>query len=138
MKEILLLVTFIVFGFNVYGSDKEQILTIMAAQEKAWNNADLELFMAPYLKSEQLKFVGKNGIKYGWQTTLDNYKKTYPDKEAMGQLKFDVLEVEIKQDTAFVLGKWQLTRTKDTLSGYYTLYWKKIDGNWLITIDHSS
>ncbi|MCP4271173.1 MAG: DUF4440 domain-containing protein, partial [Gammaproteobacteria bacterium] len=44
----------------------------------------------------------------------------------------------IIKDTAFVLGKWQLSRVQDTLKGFYTLYWKKIDGQWKIIIDHSS
>jgi hypothetical protein len=36
-------------------------------------------------------FIGKSGITYGWQKTLDNYKKGYPDKEAMGKLHFTLL-----------------------------------------------
>ncbi len=138
MKTLLLLVTVIFFSQDMLAGEKEQILNIMSTQEKAWNNADLEGFMQAYWKSDKLKFIGKSGIKYGWQLTLDNYKKSYPDKAAMGTLHFDVLQVEIIKDTAFVLGKWQLSRVQDTLKGFYTLYWKKIDGQWKIIIDHSS
>ncbi len=138
MKTLLLLATVIFFSQNLLAGEKEQILDIMSTQEKAWNNADLEGFMQAYWKSDQLKFIGKSGIKYGWQLTLDNYKKSYPDKAAMGTLHFDVLQIEIVKDTAFVLGKWQLSRVKDTLKGFYTLYWKRLDGQWNIIIDHSS
>jgi len=138
MKALLLLVAIVFFSQNLLANEKEQILNIMNKQEQAWNNADLEGFMQSYWKSDKLKFIGKSGIKYGWQTTLDNYKKSYPDKTAMGTLHFDVLQVEVIKDTAFVLGKWQLSRVKDTLKGFYTLYWKKIDGQWSIIIDHSS
>ncbi len=138
MKTLLLLTTIIFFSQNLLAGEKEQILDIMSTQEKAWNNADLEGFMQAYWKSEELKFIGKSGIKYGWQLTLDNYKKSYPDKAAMGTLHFDVLQVEIVKDTAFVLGKWQLSRVEDTLKGFYTLYWRKIEGQWKIIIDHSS
>ncbi len=138
MKIHLLLITIIFFSQNLFASEKEQILKIMNIQEQAWNNADLEGFMQAYWKSDELKFIGKSGIKYGWQLTLDNYKKSYPDKAAMGTLHFDVLQVEIVKDTAFVLGKWQLSRVEDTLKGFYTLYWRKIEGQWKIIIDHSS
>ncbi len=138
MKTLLLLFTVIFFSQDMVAGEKEQILDIMSTQEKAWNNADLESFMQAYWKSDKLKFIGKSGIKYGWHLTLDNYKKSYPDKAAMGTLHFDVLQVEIVKDTAFVLGKWQLSRVQDTLKGFYTLYWKKIDGQWKIIIDHSS
>ena len=38
-------------------------------------NGNLEEFMSFYWKSDSLMFIGKNGIQYGWQKTLDNYKK---------------------------------------------------------------
>ena len=56
----------------------------------------------------------------------------------MGQLKFTILKVELAGETAFVLGKWHLKREKDEPNGHFTLYWKKIKGDWKIVIDHSS
>ena len=138
MKSYWMILIIFFYSFNISASEKDQILSIMEKQEVAWNEANLEAFMQPYWKSDKLKFIGKNGIKYGWHTTLENYKKSYPDKAAMGKLHFDVLQVEINNNTAFVLGKWRLIRTEDILSGFYTLFWKRIDGQWLITIDHSS
>jgi ketosteroid isomerase-like protein len=115
------------------------IRQIMAAQEKAWNAGQLEAFMDGYWKSDSLKFIGSRGLTYGWQATLDNYKKGYPSREAMGRLTFTIISVEVigKKD-AFVIGKWHLKRTKDDLSGHYTLFWKKIKGRWVIVADHSS
>ena len=51
-------------------------------------------FMQPYWKSDSLMFMGKNGVVWGWQPTLDNYKKGYPNKDAMGQLSFDIIMVK--------------------------------------------
>ncbi|MBL4593401.1 MAG: hypothetical protein JKX68_06250 [Flavobacteriales bacterium] len=56
----------------------------------------------------------------------------------MGKLEFEVLKLEINVDAAYILGKWSLIRESDNPNGYFTLYWKKINGNWLITIDHTS
>jgi ketosteroid isomerase-like protein len=138
MKNRLCLMILVITFNCAANEDKETILSIMASQEKAWNKGDLEEFMQGYWQSEKLAFVGKSGIKHGWQTTLNNYKNTYPDRSAMGQLTFTILEVELTGDTAFVLGKWHLRREKDEPNGHFTLYWKKIKGHWKIVIDHSS
>jgi len=115
------------------------ITSIMDKQQLAWNNGDLESFMMPYWKSDSLQFIGKRGINYGWQNTLDNYKKSYPDKEAMGRLQFTNLQKEaLDSSNVFIVGKWELFRSSDTLAGHYTLLWKKINGEWVIIVDHSS
>jgi ketosteroid isomerase-like protein len=120
------------------GAQKE-ILRIMHEQEIAWNAGNLEDFMAGYWHSDSLRFIGSRGLTYGWQQTLDNYKKSYPNKDAMGTLTFTILSVEtLSRKSAFVIGKWHLKRTKDELSGHYTLLWKKVKGKWVIVADHSS
>ncbi|MFN4256584.1 MAG: YybH family protein [Saprospiraceae bacterium] len=115
------------------------IRQIMAAQEAAWNRGDLAAFMQGYWQSDSLRFIGSRGLTYGWQTTLNNYRKSYPDPETMGQLKFTILSVEqLAPTSAFVIGKWHLARTKGDLEGHYTLLWRKINGQWVIVADHSS
>ena len=119
-------------------SDQETIITIMKAQEDAWNNGDLDQFMAAYLQSDDLSFIGKKGITKGWDKTLENYKKGYPDRKTMGTLEFDNIEFIDLKDHYYVLGKWNLYRESDTLSGHYSLLWKNLNGQWLIIKDHSS
>lgn len=119
-------------------TEESAILSVMQAQEAAWNKGDLVAFMQGYWQSPELTFVGQSGLKKGWQTTLENYQKTYPDKDAMGKLRFDVLQVDVVENTAFVLGQWSLKRSQGDVAGYYTLHWRKIDGQWKIVIDHSS
>lgn len=111
----------------------------MADQEAAWSRGDLEGFMAGYWQSDSLRFIGSKGVSYGWKTTLSNYKKSYPDRESMGELTFTVISIEmLSKRSAFVVGKWHLTRKIGDLSGHYTLLWKKIGGKWYIVTDHSS
>jgi len=105
----------------------------------AWNKGDLETFMQPYWKNDSLMFIGKSGITYGWQHTLDNYKKGYPDKTAMGELSFTIIKTEkLSSRNFYVVGKWHLKRTIGDVSGHFTLLFKKIGGRWLIVSDHSS
>ena len=120
-------------------TDKQAILNVLEQQRGDWNKGDVEAYMQGYWKSDSLLFVGKNGPTYGWQKTLDNYKKGYPDKAAMGFLTFGIKKVElITKDRAFVLGSWHLKREKDELKGYFTLLLRKIEGVWKVVVDHSS
>lgn len=124
---------------SAQSTDYQTIRHIMAGQEAAWSRGDLEGFMAGYWKSDSLKFIGSKGITFGWQNTLDNYKKGYADPDAMGKLTFTILSLEkLSRKTVFVVGKWHLSRSAGDLSGHYTLLWRKIKGRWLIVTDHSS
>jgi len=119
--------------------DKTAILKVLENQRQGWNKGDMDNYMQGYWKSDSLLFVGKNGPTYGWQKTLDNYKKGYPDKSAMGFLTFGIKKVEfLTKDKAFVLGSWNLKREKDEPQGYFTLLLRKIDGEWKVVVDHSS
>ena len=140
MKQIFLaLLWFSATSTAAQTSDHQAIRRIMADQEAAWSRGDLEGFMAGYWKSDSLRFIGSSGLTYGWQQTLDNYKKGYPDLDAMGKLTFTILSVEkLSKRNAFVIGKWYLARKSGDLNGYYTLLWRKIKGNWVIVADHSN
>ena len=124
---------------NAFEKDKSSISELMLQQQKAWNAGDLDAFMLPYLHDESLRFVGSSGLNKGWKTTLDNYKKSYPTTERMGTLLFENQEFEgLGAEHFLVIGKWNLFRTSDTLSGYYSLVWQKGLEGWVIIADHSS
>src|SRR5471032_724022 len=93
--------------------DRQAVLKVLQTQQQAWNKGDVDGFMQGYWKSDSLVFVGKTAPAYGWQTTLDHYKKSYPDKAAMGQLTFTITKVDVMDpNNAFVLGSWSLKREK--------------------------
>jgi hypothetical protein len=118
--------------------DVSQVLTNMKAQEESWNKGDVRGFMDYYWKSDSLKFIGSKGITYGWQKTLDNYIKGYPNKEAMGILTFTILEAtQLSETSIYVIGKWELKKEKPS-GGHFTLLWKNIKGKWVIVADHTS
>lgn len=122
-----------------FESDKVEIKIAMEKQVKCWSNGDLDGYMDGYWKSDSLRFLGRKGLRKGWQTTLNNYKKAYPDKSAMGKLIFKNISFEpLNNKQIFVVGEWALEREKDTLSGYYSLIWEKIDGQWKVIFDHTN
>lgn len=139
MLRILFFLMFAGLSAGVFAQSKEPLLKVIEDQRQAWNRGDIETFMEGYWKSDSLVFVGSNGPKYGWQTTLDNYRKSYPDKKAMGYLSFDIKEVRfIDAANALILLKWHLKRENDEPQGYSTILMKKIMGKWKMVYDHSS
>ena len=124
---------------NAQNKDEILIRNLLEQQTNDWNRGDIEAFMKGYWNNDSLMFVGKNGPTYGYQKTLNNYKKNYPDTTTMGKLRFTILEVrKLSDDHYFVLGKWMLLRSVGNLNGHYTLLVKKIKGEWTIIADHSS
>lgn len=143
MKTLLPIILFVFVVISCsrinFDKDKGEIKAAMDKQSQCWSNGNIEGFMDGYWKSDSLRFLGRRGLTKGWQTTLDNYKKSYPDKQTMGKLKFTHISFEPLNDTQmFVVGKWALEREKDTLKGYYSLLWRKIDGRWKVIFDHTN
>jgi hypothetical protein len=124
---------------HAQSKDEKAVRDLLARQNEAWNRGDLEGFMHGYWKSDSLMFVGKSGVTYGWQSTLNNYKKGYPDTAAMGKLYFTIIRVkQLSKRYQFVVGKWQLKRSIGDVGGHFNLLFEKINGEWVIITDHSS
>ena len=140
MKKIILLQLFLISASGFAQSkDEINIREILEEQTKAWNQGDIEKFMQGYWKNDSLMFIGKTGINWGQQKTLENYKRNYPDTMAMGKLSFNIILVKkLSSEYYYVVGKWMLARSIGNLSGYYNLLFKKINGQWFIIADHSS
>jgi ketosteroid isomerase-like protein len=126
-------------GASAQNNDEMFIRNAMNEQLNAWNGGNLERFMDTYWHSDSLMFIGKNGPTYGWNNTLLNYKKSYPDTAAMGKLDFTILSIKRLSVLYFsVAGKWHLSRTAGDAGGAFTLLFKKIKNKWVIIQDHSS
>ncbi len=145
MKRVPIFILFVLIGSNAYSQqrlendDINAVRAILKSQETAWNNTDINTFMEGYWQSEKLVFVGSKGPTYGFLNTLERYKASYPNKEAMGTLNFDLLFIEQwDKKTIQVIGKFTLTRENDQPTGFFTLLFRKIDSVWKIVSDHSS
>ncbi|MFM2326864.1 MAG: hypothetical protein RIR31_1066 [Bacteroidota bacterium] len=142
MKKIFYLLLLLITISSTLSAQSKDELTIRKAlneQLTAWNAGDVNRFMLTYWTSDSLMFIGKNDITYGWQNTLESYKKGYPDTAAMGKLDFDILHVKrLSVLYFFVVGKWHLTRSIGDVGGHFTLLFKKIKNKWVIVSDHSS
>ncbi len=118
--------------------EKEAIKKVLYKQQAEWNRGDITAFMDGYWRSEELTFIGSRGLTKGWEATLANYKKGYPDKAAMGELSFEILILDVlSTDAARMVGRYTLKREKDTPSGLFTLIWRKINNQWVIVADQT-
>ena len=145
MKCILapaLIVLFASIAFSQSEAQKKKItndiISVMNEQSAAWNRGDIEGFMRGYWNSEKLVFVSSR-VTRGWQPTLENYRRSYPTREAMGTLTFSELEVTVlSNDAAVVLGSWALQRANDNPKGKFTLIFRRFKDGWRIVHDHTT
>jgi uncharacterized protein (TIGR02246 family) len=141
MRKLPVLLLLISFYLPVLAqqNDEKAIRDILAEQTTAWNKGNLEDFMKGYWNNDSLMFIGQNGVTYGYQNTLMNYKKNYSDADKMGTLTFDLVKVQrLSPEYYFVVGKWHLKRNAGDVGGHYNLLFRKIKGQWFIIADHSS
>ena len=112
---------------------------MMLKTAEDWSIGDLEAFMEGYIKSDSLKFVGSGGITYGWEQTLENYKKGYPTNDHTGTLTFNLLEFDqLANDVFLVIGEYHLKRNVGDADGMFSIILKKTNDEWKIIADHSS
>jgi ketosteroid isomerase-like protein len=118
--------------------DAAAVHKVLDDQVTYWNKGDVVTFMKGYWNSDSVMFVTKNGPVYGYQTVLAHYKKSFPNKAAMGDLTFSGLILKrLSSEYYFVVGAFHLKGTAN-LDGNFTLLFRKIGGAWKIIVDHSS
>jgi len=111
---------------------------VLNAQAAAWNDGDLDGFMAGYWKSPDLRFVSGTDVTTGWSQTMKKYKKRYGEGASLGILTFEDLDVEmVSDDVAVVVGEFNLTRNEAEEIGKFSLVLKQFDGRWRIVHDHT-
>lgn len=124
---------------NAQENDSEEVLNLLRWQQDEWNKGNIISFMDGYWKSDSVAFMGKSGVTYGWEPTLKNYQKAFPDTTSMGKLTFTFIETKaLSPEYHFVIGKFHLSRSIGDLEGYFSLLFRKIDGKWKIIVDHTS
>ncbi len=118
---------------------EQAVIGVLEHQAAAWNRGDIDAFMDTYWKSDRLTFSSGGKTTRGWQATLERYKKRYPDRQAMGSLRFEKLEVTLlSPDAALVLGRWIVTTDTKQAAGNFSLVLRKLKQSWVIIHDHTS
>lgn len=141
MKKIFVFLFTVILCTTLHAqnADEKAIRKLLDDQIFYWNKGDLDNFVKGYWNNDSVMFIGGKGIVYGYQNTLDRYKKSYSDTAQMGKLRFEILHVnKLSPKYYYVIGKYFLKRSVGDADGHYTLLFRKIKGVWKIVSDHSS
>ncbi|HEX3966412.1 MAG TPA: DUF4440 domain-containing protein [Edaphobacter sp.] len=115
------------------------IVKVLLAQENAWNKGDLSAFASSFKDSPDTLFITHQVFR-GFAGLVDEYKRDYPSKAAMGTLSYSDLEVHpLDENFAIVLGKYRLERSKKdggNAEGLFSLVVENTDNGWKIVLDH--
>ncbi|MFL6731507.1 MAG: YybH family protein [Sphingomicrobium sp.] len=120
-------------------SDKAAILDTVELMERAWNRGDFRGYMAGFKKPDVL-FVSGGKFQDGWQGTLDHYVRDYGGSpERRGKLHFYNMKIDLlASDAAMLIGQYRMERGSRITEGVNTRLFRKIHGQWLITVNHVS
>ena len=141
IKRLFITICCLIPAFTSFAQNKDEraIRSLLSAQVAEWNKGNIAGYMHGYWENDSLVFIGKNGPNYGYSNTLARYQKAYPDAAHMGKLTSTILSMKkLSPDYYFIIGKWQLNRSAGDVGGSYTLLLHKINGEWVIIVDHSS
>ncbi len=85
-------------------------------------------------------FVSGGRFQDGWQGTLDHYIRDYGTSvETRGTLKFHDIHIDILgPDAAQLIGRYQLVRQQNPQYGINTRLLRKVNGEWVIALNHVS
>ncbi len=130
---------------------KTDIAEMLAIQQDAWNRGDLEVFVQSY--SEDALFVSPTGLTRGRLKVLERYLRRYPDRQAMGVLSLEIIQVHTisgietsllgdsvpgRVHGASVVARWTLSRPgREDSEGLTLLVICHIDKRWQIVHDAS-
>ena len=99
-----------------------EIEALLEDQAKALNKGRIPDFMSAYEQSKDLIFTSGGNVRRGFRETLNKYQKTYGEKDLMGHLEFEILDLRmLNPSAAIVLGTWELTKTEKEGKGVFTL-----------------
>jgi ketosteroid isomerase-like protein len=133
------LLAFLALAAATPQADRAAILHSVHRMEAAWNRGDFKGYMAGFANPDVV-FVSGGKFQDGWQGTLDHYVRDYGGSaERRGRLHFYNMKIDIlAPDAAMLVGQYRLERGPRVTEGVNTRLFRKIEGRWLITMNHVS
>lgn len=117
------------------------IRAVLQRQTDDWNRGDLDAFATGYKNSPDILFMGSR-VSHGYAGMLAGYRKSFPNREAMGKLAFSQLEIQpLDERFATVTGHFHLERTArggGNADGFFLLVLEKTAEGWKIVRDDTT
>src|SRR5262249_2891998 len=118
---------------------ERDIRAVVANMEAAWNRGDFRGYMDAF-ENPGVIFVSGGRIQDGWQGTLDHYVRDYGGApERRGTLHFYDISIEmLAPNAAMLISHYHLERSQHPQEGINTRLMRKINGRWVIALNHVS
>jgi hypothetical protein len=120
-------------------AQKKLILALINGMQEAWNRSDFRGYMQGF-KNPDVVFVSGGRFQNDWQGTLDHYVRDYGGSpDARGTLRFYDIQIEVlSADAAQLISHYELKRAQHPQYGINTRLMRKVDGHWVIALNHVS
>jgi len=120
-------------------AEEHAIRQVITQMEAAWNRGDFRGYMAGF-KNPDVVFVSRGQFQRDWQGTLDHYVRDYGgEPERRGRLHFRDVRVEmLAPDAAQLISRYRLEGGERPQDGINTRLMRKVDGRWVIALNHVS
>lgn len=129
-----------------------EIEAILQAQSEDWSRGDVEAFTSAY--AQDCTYISATaGLVQGRDALTERYRTGWPDPEAMGSLRLDILEIRpayVTMKQLFgviesegiggmsIVARWTLTyQDGEPATGLTLIVFRRIDGEWQIVQDAS-
>lgn len=120
-------------------AEKAAIRQVIAQMEAAWNRGDFRGYMQGF-KNPDVVFVSRGEFQRDWQGTLDHYQRDYGGApERRGRLRFSDIRIEmLAPDVAQLISRYRLEGGERPQDGINTRLMRKVNGRWVIALNHVS
>jgi ketosteroid isomerase-like protein len=117
---------------------QKEIITVLNNFTSAWNQGDLKKALAAY--SSDALYI-HNGFIRGYQNILASYQERYGKNETRQEpLVLHSLPIKVLSDKyALAVGQYDVFEKEKNkhVTGFFSLLFEKINGEWKIRVDHS-
>jgi len=125
-------------------NDAAQLIAIIHAIEKGWEEADGAPFRENFLDFEGARYIESGGQNEGLTDLVEHHVEPEGDALDSLELTFSDIETNFEGDFAWAVAN---TEVKAVIKadkrvihnrGYQTFLYRRVDGNWKVVHTHSS
>jgi uncharacterized protein (TIGR02246 family) len=117
------------------------VTKVLLAQETAWNNGDLDGYLARYKDAPDTQAILGSAAR-GLDTIRNAFRQNFPNRDSMGKLENSEVEVRALGDNfTLVTGRYQLSRSKrggGDATGTFTEIFEKTTAGWQVIFSENT
>ena len=117
------------------GFAEQQVKSMLKNRADAWNNRNLNRYMADYRKFDSLRVSINGETEKGWEEVYDFFAPKFGP--GMGTMRLSNMKIHMVGELAsIVTADWNLQQESRITNGRMNLVMKKIDTAWKITTEN--